>query len=198
MGERRWQGYSWQKEQKIQGPEIGKRLLCYRNCKQSGAAGTRTGEHSSLVLFKTLLLIQDCKASQRRKEKKECWKAGETANTYLTSSPTFPQTLSYIHPSPIPHTHPWQLWEGKNSPYFKASSSRIPSWKGKSSTKVEKWALAGVAQWIECWPAKSKGPQFDSQPRAPAWVAGQVPSRGYTRGFSPSLPPSLPLSKINK
>ena len=46
-----------------------------------------------------------------------------------------------------------------------------------------------------------KGHQLDSQSRAPAWVEGQVPSRGRARGnhtlmfLSPSLSPSVPLSK---
>ena len=38
-------------------------------------------------------------------------------------------------------------------------------------------ALAGVAQWIECWPANQ-----NVTIRAHAWVAGQVPSGGGVRG----------------
>ena len=60
--------------------------------------------------------------------------------------------------------------------------------------------------WLSSWvPAcKSKGCWFHSQPRAHAWVAGQVPRRGRARGnhtlMFPSFSPSLPLSKkqINK
>ena len=42
-------------------------------------------------------------------------------------------------------------------------------------------ALAGVAQWIERWPANQRGAGSVSSP-AHAWVAGQVPSGGCTRG----------------
>ena len=61
-------------------------------------------------------------------------------------------------------------------------------------------ALAGVAQWIECWPAL-KGPLVQFPVRAHAWVAGWVPSRGcagsnHTFMFlSPSLPLSLKIDK---
>ena len=42
-------------------------------------------------------------------------------------------------------------------------------------------ALAGVAQWIECWPANQRSlVQFPV--RAHAWVVGQVPRRGHMRG----------------
>ena len=56
-------------------------------------------------------------------------------------------------------------------------------------------ALDGVAQWIERWPVPFRV-------RAPAWVVGQVLSRGRARGnhtlMFPSLSPSLPLClKIN-
>ena len=37
-------------------------------------------------------------------------------------------------------------------------------------------ALAGVAQWIEGWPANQRVACFPV--RAHAWVVGQVPSRG--------------------
>ena len=40
------------------------------------------------------------------------------------------------------------------------------------------YALAGVAQWIECWPQSLV--QFPV--RAHAWVAGHVPSGGSMRG----------------
>ena len=47
-----------------------------------------------------------------------------------------------------------------------------------------------------------KGHQFDSQSTAHAWVAGQVPSRGYERGnhtlMFHSLSFSLPLLSKNK
>ena len=44
-----------------------------------------------------------------------------------------------------------------------------------SSLKSNGKALAGVAQWIECWPAIQR--VAGSIPvRAQAWVAGQVPS----------------------
>ena len=57
--------------------------------------------------------------------------------------------------------------------------------------------------WLSGWvPAcKSKSGWFNSQSRAHAWVAGQVPSRGRTSGNHSmflSLSSSLPLSKINK
>ena len=42
-------------------------------------------------------------------------------------------------------------------------------------------ALAGVAQWIECQTANQRV-QVQFPVRAPAWVAGQVPSRGCMRG----------------
>ena len=64
-------------------------------------------------------------------------------------------------------------------------------------------ALAGVARWIECRPAKQK--VASSFPvRARAWAAGQVPSRGPVgatthRCFSPFLSASLHIAlKINK
>ena len=42
-------------------------------------------------------------------------------------------------------------------------------------------AVAGVAQWIDCWPAiYSVARSIPSQ--AQAWVVGQVPSRGRVRG----------------
>ena len=65
-------------------------------------------------------------------------------------------------------------------------------------------ALAGVAQWIECWPVKPKGHRFISQSRAYAWVAGQLPTRERTRGnhtlmfLSFSLPLSLKIKKYKK
>ena len=41
-------------------------------------------------------------------------------------------------------------------------------------------ALAGVAQWIECWPVNQR--VTSSKPvRAYAWVVGQAPSRGHLR-----------------
>ena len=72
--------------------------------------------------------------------------------------------------------------------------------------KKETRALAGVAQWIEYWPAKQRvpgsipsqgtflgwglGPQYGAHQRQPATTHSC---------FSPSLSPSLPLSlKINK
>ena len=64
-------------------------------------------------------------------------------------------------------------------------------------------ALAGVAQWIECWPANQRAlVQFPV--RAHAWVAGQVSSWGRMRGnytlmflsLSFSLPSPLSKNKI--
>ena len=70
--------------------------------------------------------------------------------------------------------------------------------------KIKSSALTGVAQgfgWASSY--RLKGCQFNSESRAHAWVAGQVPSRGRARGnhtlMFPSLSLSLPLSlKINK
>ena len=61
-------------------------------------------------------------------------------------------------------------------------------------------ALAGVAQWIDCWPENQRVPSLIPV-RARAWVVGQVPSGGCLRAnhtlmflsFSFSLP--SPLSK---
>ena len=58
-------------------------------------------------------------------------------------------------------------------------------------------ALAGVAQWIECWPANQR-PLIQFPLKAHAWVAGQAPSWGCARGnglmyllhIDVSLPPS--------
>ena len=70
--------------------------------------------------------------------------------------------------------------------------------------KFLKFALAGVAQWIEYQSANQMGHQFDSQSghipglwtRSPA---GGVREATTHRCFSPSLFLSLPLSlKINK
>ena len=59
------------------------------------------------------------------------------------------------------------------------------------------WAMAGVAQWIECWRVNQK--VSSSIPvRAYAWAVGQVPSRGCPRGNHTLMFPSLlpvPLSK---
>ena len=65
--------------------------------------------------------------------------------------------------------------------------------------KTTSWC--GSVDWVPAW--EPKGRRFDSQLRAHAWVAGQVPSRGHTRInhtlMFPSLSPSLHLSKkINK
>ena len=48
------------------------------------------------------------------------------------------------------------------------------------------WVLAGVAQWIECWPVNQKV-MVRFPVRAHAWVAGQVPSRGHARGNHPLM-----------
>ena len=58
------------------------------------------------------------------------------------------------------------------------------------------WALADVAQWIECG-LRTKGSPVRFPVRAYAWVAGQVPGTGHARGnhmlMFPSLSPSLPF-----
>ena len=67
------------------------------------------------------------------------------------------------------------------------------------------WALAGVAQWIECG-LQTKGSPVLLPVRAHAWVAGQVPSGGHVRGnltlmflfLSFSLPCPLSKMKYNK
>ena len=67
------------------------------------------------------------------------------------------------------------------------------------------WALAGVAQWVECWPG-NQGSPVGFPVRTHAWVVGQVPSWGLSRGndqrisrtsMLPSVPFTLPspLSK---
>ena len=56
-------------------------------------------------------------------------------------------------------------------------------------------ALAGVAQWIECWPVNQKGLRFNSQSRARAWVVGQVLCRGCSRGNHTLMFLSLSLTK---
>ena len=66
-------------------------------------------------------------------------------------------------------------------------------------------SLAGVAQWIECWPVNQRMVVVRFPVRAHAWAAGQVPSRGHVRGnhtlmflsfFSSSLSLSLKTNKI--
>ena len=42
-------------------------------------------------------------------------------------------------------------------------------------------ALAGVAQWIECWPV-NQNVTGRFPVRAQAWVVGHVPSWGHMRG----------------
>ena len=59
--------------------------------------------------------------------------------------------------------------------------------------------LAGVAQWLSAGP-RIRGSLVRFPVRAPAWVAGQIPSEGHVTGnhtlmFPPSLYLSLPLSK---
>ena len=61
-------------------------------------------------------------------------------------------------------------------------------------------ALAGVAQWTECWPVKQKvAGWIPSQGTCLGCGPGWAPSRGHVRGnhtlMFPSLSPSLPLSK---
>ena len=64
-------------------------------------------------------------------------------------------------------------------------------------------ALADVVQWTEHQPVNQRR-QSNSQSRAHAWVAGQVPSCGRARGnhtlmflsLSPSHPLSLNINKI--
>ena len=51
----------------------------------------------------------------------------------------------------------------------------------KATLKVLLAALAGVAQWIEHWPANQRVNSLIPI-RAHAWGAGQVPSRGHARG----------------
>ena len=67
-------------------------------------------------------------------------------------------------------------------------------------------ALAGVAQWTECWPAKWKSCWFNSQSghmpgaqaRSSAVDVQEATNRAHRR-FSPSFSPSFLLSlKINK
>ena len=64
--------------------------------------------------------------------------------------------------------------------------------------KYSNWALAGVAQWIECR-LRTKGLPVQFPVRAYAWVAGQVPIRQCERqphiDVSPPLflPPFPPL-----
>ena len=55
-------------------------------------------------------------------------------------------------------------------------------------------ALAGVAQWIECWPV-NQGVTGSIPVRAHAWVAGQGPQLGAHKRqlhTDVSLPLSLP------
>ena len=53
------------------------------------------------------------------------------------------------------------------------------------------FALAGVAQWIECR-LQTKGSLVQFPVRAHAWVVGQVPSRGPCER-QPHIDVSLPL-----
>ena len=57
-------------------------------------------------------------------------------------------------------------------------------------------ALAGMAQWIERWPANQRVTSWFPV-GAHTWVAGQVPCRGHVRGnhtlMFPSLSPSFSL-----
>ena len=55
---------------------------------------------------------------------------------------------------------------------------------------MKNYALAGVAQWIECWPVKGLPVRFPV--RAHVWVLGQVPGGG-ARGRQTHSDVSLPL-----
>ena len=75
---------------------------------------------------------------------------------------------------------------------------------GLESTGLERiWALAGVAQWIECWPANEpKGCWFYSQSGYMPALQARSPFGGAQEAtthccFSPSLSSSLSL-KIKK
>ena len=65
---------------------------------------------------------------------------------------------------------------------------------------LEEVALAGVAQWIKCWPANQRVTGLISslrhmpglQSRSPVGGTQDTTTHCY---FSPSLSPSLPLSK---
>ena len=63
--------------------------------------------------------------------------------------------------------------------------------------KTEYLALAGVAQWIECWP-ENQGLPVQFPVKAHAWIVGQVSSGGAqeatTHYASLSLSPFLHLS----
>ena len=56
----------------------------------------------------------------------------------------------------------------------------IPN-KQKNKCIILPRALAGVAQWIECWTANQMV-TVRLPVRAHTWVAGQVPSGGHVRG----------------
>ena len=84
----------------------------------------------------------------------------------------------------------------------------LPGYIDVAQTILTVLTMVGLLPWLvwfSSWvlACKSKGHWFNSQSRAHAWVAGQVPSRGYARGnhtlmfLSLFLPP-FPSLKINK
>ena len=65
------------------------------------------------------------------------------------------------------------------------------------------FALAGVAQWIECWPVNKRVTGFSSQSGHMPGFGARSPIGGAWEAtthwcFSPSLFPSLPLSQIHE
>lgn len=138
--------YIWSRADEKDIPDRGNRI--YKDLRQekicyaSGTASNlvelkpRIGEYSSLMLFKILLLKWDCKASKRRNKEKQEYKKQVRQQIHIPPSSLLPflrQCLTHISLSN------WKLWEGNKTPYFKVNSSRIPSWRGKSSTKRQKW-----------------------------------------------------------
>ena len=103
--------------------------------------------------------------------------------------------------SGVRKTPPWR--SSKDSFYLPAQ------WRKKTRSTLRNQnlclALAAVALWLRGLSAslRTKGSLVWFPVRAHAWVAGQVPRRGWVRGnhidvslpFSPSLPLSLKISK---
>ena len=97
---------------------------------------------------------------------------------------------------------PTRLWDipGQDPCSFIPQTYHMPDAYQVLETEVKHFALAGVAQWIECGPANQRvacsipslGPMPGLQAMFPVGGAWEATTG---KCFSPSLSPSLPLSK---